>query len=179
MYRKFLSPRSLIIILALSVFVPASASAIPVPPWEIEKIMGKEAPKFSLKDLDGRDISLSALKGNVILLNFWATWCTSCKEEMPSMNSLYNMLKERQFSVVAVSVDRSVKPVKKFLKKIPLDFIMLLDSKYDVAKYKYKVFAYPTTFLIDRNGVIREKFVGEVDWMETEVINKIEKYLEE
>jgi peroxiredoxin len=155
-----------------------SLATAAVAPWEIEDVMGKEAPQFTLKNLSGEEISLASFRGKVILINFWATWCKPCKVEMPSLNELYNTFKDRGLVVLGISIDSSEKPVEKFLKKIPLDFPILLDSEVEVPK-EYKVFAYPSTFLIDKRGVLKEKFIGEIDWSEREIIERVEGYLKE
>lgn len=161
---------------ALALMMIVSFATAAVAPWEIEEIMGKESPNFTLKDLSGNEVSLSSYRGKVILINFWATWCKPCKDEMPSLNSLFNRFKNKGFVILGISIDRSKKPVQKFLDKIPVDFPILLDSDITVAK-TYKVFAYPSTFLIDRDGVLSEKFIGEKDWMNSEMTGLIEKYL--
>jgi len=135
-----------------------------------------KAPDFTLRDVNGRTVTLASLKGKVILLNFWATWCPPCKAEMPSMNKLYNEIKAKGFEVVAVSTDNGFSPVKEFLAKTHLDFTVLFDEQKVVAR-EYKVFSMPTTFLIDRNGFIVEKFYGEYEWTDPEVRKQIEKLL--
>ncbi len=135
-----------------------------------------KAPDFSLKDLSGRNFSLSSLKGKVVILNFWATWCPSCVSEMPSLNKLYNEMKSRGVEVVAVSSDRSVGEVNDYLNKKGFGFQIIMDDARSVSRL-YKVFSLPTTFLIDRNGFIAEKFFGAYDWADPEVRKKIEKLL--
>jgi peroxiredoxin len=147
-----------------------------VAPWEIEEIMDKPAPEFMLQDLQGNNISLSDFKNKIILINFWATWCEPCKNEMPSLNKLFIKYRDRGFVVLGISIDRSKEPVIEFLKSIPLDFPVLLDSTVEISQ-KYKVYAYPTSFLIDRKGLIRAKFIGEEDWLAPEKTMLIEKYM--
>ncbi len=160
------------------IFVSVTASAIPPAPWEIEGLIGKEAPRLTLPDLNGKSTSIKSFRGDVILLNFWATWCAPCKREMPALEKLYKRYKEKGFRVVAVSIDNDKAAIEGFLSKIPLSFIILHDKKIEAAK-KFKVYAYPTTFLIDRNGIIREKFIGEEDWLDTSRIKLIERLLDE
>lgn len=152
--------------------------AFAVAPWEIDELMGNEMPAFSLKDVSGNTVSQSALKGKVGLINFWATWCEPCKVEMPSMNNLFMKLKDKGFLVLAVSIDDSDEQVKKFVNEHPVDFPVLRNSSVDVA-VKYKVFAYPTTFLIDRKGIIRDRYIGESDWLDPKIIKAINKLLDE
>ena len=161
------------IILTLLMAVPLYAV---VAPWEIEEIMNRPAPAFTLQDLQGREVSISDFKGKVILINFWASWCIPCKKEMPSLNKLFLRYKDRDLVVLGISIDRTRDAVENFLKAIPLDFPVLLDSAVDISQ-KYKVYAYPTTFLIDRKGIIKAKFIGEEDWLSPEKTTLIEKYI--
>ena len=145
-------------------------------PLNSDKIVNSKAPDFTLKDLNGKKVSLSAFKGKVVLLNFWATWCPPCRAEMPALNKLSNALKPRGLEVIAVSTDRSINDIKGFLENHRVDFPILFDTDRSAAK-QYRVFSMPTTFLIDRNGMIVEKFYGEYDWTEPETKGKIEKLL--
>lgn len=161
-----------IILAFIFLTLPAEAVA----PWEIEETMGKAAPLFELKDLSDRKVSLSEFKGKVVLINFWATWCIPCREEMPSLNKLFNRFKERGLTVLGISINSSKRSIQGFLKEVPLSFPILLDSNGKVSR-DYKVFAYPTTILIDREGRLREKFIGETDWTAPDVIRIIERYI--
>ena len=147
-----------------------------VSPLEADKQINIKAPDFTLKDVNGRTVSLSSLKGKVLLVNFWATWCPPCKAEMPSMNKLYNSMKVRGLEIVAISSDSSLSSIKDFLAKSRVDFLVLHDEKKAVS-LQYKVFSMPTTFLIDRNGFVVEKYYGEYDWTDPEVRTQIEKLL--
>ncbi len=148
----------------------------PVAPSEIEKLDKSRAPEFSLKDLSGRPVTLSSLKGKVVLLNFWATWCPPCISEMPVFNKLYREMRGRGLEIVAISADRSESYVRDFVSKHNLDLKVLYDADRSVTK-QYKVFSMPTTFLIDKNGFIVEKFFGEYDWTDQEIKKKIERLL--
>ncbi len=88
-----------------------------ISPLNSDKIINSKAPDFTLKDLNGKTVSLSAFKGKVVLLNFFATWCPPCRAEMPALNKLYHTLKPRGLEVVAVSTDRSINDIKDFLEK--------------------------------------------------------------
>ena len=153
---------------------PSGDEKKPFSPMEIDKLEKNKAPGFSLKDLNGREVVFSSLKGKVVLLNFWATWCPACIGEMPSLNKLYHAMKPRGLEIVAVSTDGSANAVRDYLNKKGIEFQVLMDEKRTVTK-QYKVFSLPTTFLIDRNGVIIEKFFGEYDWTDQEIKRKIEK----
>lgn len=145
-------------------------------PWEIDRLTGKKAPEFTLKDLSGKDISPSSFKGKPILLNFWATWCPYCREERPYLNSLYKKYKGKGLIIVAVSTDKSSNKVKDYLKKIPMEFIILLDEKGETAEL-YGIYALPTSFLIGRDGIIKNKFMGMREWTDNESKKLIEGLL--
>ena len=122
------------------------------------------APEISLPDMDGNQVSLSDLKGKVVILNFWATWCPPCKEEMPSMEQLYRKFKDQGLVILAVNVEEDGhQAVKSFLQRTPYSFPILLDAKAE-AQNTYKVFKFPETFIIDRNGNVVEKVIGAIDW---------------
>ena len=158
-------------------FASSVLYADPPSPFAGEKLINRQAPEFALKDIDGGTVSLSSYKGTVVLLNFWATWCPSCREEIPSFNNLSRQLKNRKFSIIAISADRSVSDVKDFLKKHPSDFTVLMDYSLSVSRHLYKVFVLPTSFLIDKKGVIVERYYGEEDWAGPEMVSKIESLL--
>jgi len=134
------------------------------------------APDFLLKDLSGKNFSLSSLKGKVIILNFWSITCPPCLSEMSSLNGLHNEMKSRGLEVVAVSSDRSVGEVNDYLNKKGFHFQILMDDARAASRL-YKVFSLPTTFLIDRNGFIVERFFGAYDWADPDIRKKIEKLL--
>jgi cytochrome c biogenesis protein CcmG, thiol:disulfide interchange protein DsbE len=166
----------LFLLIAMGPSLPGDTSGGPTSPLNSDNLINSRAPDFTLKDPAGKNISLSAFKGKVVLLNFWATWCPPCRAEMPALNKLYREKKNRGLEIIAVSTDRSVSSVKDFLEKHKVDFPILFDEDRSAAKL-YRVFSMPTTFLIDRNGTIVEKFYGEYDWTEPETKGKIEKLL--
>jgi len=166
----------LFLLIAMGPSLQGNTSGGPTSPLNSDNIINSRAPDFTIKDLAGKNISLSAFKGKVVLLNFWATWCPPCRAEMPALNKLYREKKNRGLEIIAVSTDRSVSSVKDFLEKHKVDFPILFDEDHTAAKL-YRVFSMPTTFLIDRNGTIVEKFYGEYDWTEPETKGKIEKLL--
>lgn len=127
---------------------------------------GSEMIDFTLPDLNGKPVKLSDYKGKVIFLNFWATWCKPCEEEMPSMQALYKAFEGQQFEIVAVSVDKDgPEVVKNYVKKYGLTFTVLHDQK-GKNKEIYKTTGVPETFIIDQNGIIAEKVWGPRDWSE-------------
>ncbi len=145
-------------------------------PGEIEKLDKQKAPDFTLKDLRGNHVTLSSLKGKVVLLNFWATWCPPCVAEMPELNKLYRKMASRGLEIVAVSTDSSVESPMEFVKKNNIAFTVLYDETHAATRL-YKVFSMPTTFLIDKHGVVVEKFFGDYEWADADMVKKIEKLL--
>ena len=126
--------------------------------------VGRTAPDFTLTDMQGQQVTLSALKGKVVILNFWATWCPPCRQEMPSMEELYRTYKEQGLVILAVNVEENGAPlVKRFLERTPYSFPILLDGSA-VVQNNYMVYRLPETFIIDRNGNVVEKVTGAVDW---------------
>ncbi len=119
---------------------------------------GKEAPDFTLKTLDGRSVSLKDYRGKVVLVNFWATWCPPCREEMPLFEEVYEKYREKGFEVLAVSTDSSKEAVTDFVKKYKLKFTVLFDDA-NVANI-YGIQGLPTSFLIDREGKIVKVRLG-------------------
>lgn len=160
----------------LSAGLASAADRKPVSPTEIETLDGVSAPNFSLKDLKGKTVSFSGFKGKVVILNFWASWCPPCVAEMPSFKKIYSEMKSRGLEVIAVSSDRSARDTRDFVENKGLDFTVLMDEDRNVSR-EYKVFSLPTTFLINRNGIIVEKFFGEYDWTDREMKKKIERLL--
>ena len=122
------------------------------------------APDFTVQRLGSGSLSLKELRGSLLLLNFWATWCPPCKEEMPSMERLYRRYKEKGFTIVAISIDTGgTRPIETFVKNHGLTFPIGLDPKLEVAN-RYTVRALPSTFLIDRNSNTVAAALGPRDW---------------
>jgi len=127
--------------------------------------VGKVAPDFELPGLDDKLLRLSDFRGKVVFLNFWATWCKPCKEEMPSMEILYKNFEKDGLVILAVSIDRvtTKKDIPPFVKALNLTFPILVDSWGQTDK-RYKLMGVPETYIIDRQGVLREKIIGPRDW---------------
>lgn len=128
-------------------------------------LIGEIAPDLTLVDMEGRTVSLAQYRGKVVILNFWATWCPPCREEMPSMEELHRRFKDRGLVMLAVNVEDNGKDaVAEFLKKTPYSFPILLDED-KTAQTTYGVFRFPETFVIDRNGRVVEKIIGARNWL--------------
>jgi peroxiredoxin len=127
--------------------------------------VGKTAPDFELPGLDEKTVRLSDFRGKVVFLNFWATWCKPCREEMPSMEVLYKNFERDGLIVLAVSIDRvtTKKDIPPFVKGMNLTFPVLVDSWGQTDK-RYKLMGVPETYIIDQQGVLREKVIGPRDW---------------
>lgn len=131
---------------------------------------GSTAPDFILKDPAGRDVSLASLRGKVVFLNFWATWCPPCKEEIPSMVRLNQAMAGKPFQMLAVSIDEGGKAaVEAYFARTGLTLPTLNDQDQRVGKM-YGITGVPETFIIDGKGVILKKVIGGMDWGAPEVI---------
>ena len=117
------------------------------------------APDFTLTNLDGTNIALSDLKGQVLLLNVWATWCPPCRVEMPTIQAAYEQYHDQGFTVVAVNLQEDPSPVAAFMRDYQLTFPVLLDSDGQVSRI-YQAFSLPSSFFVDRQGVIRAVYHG-------------------
>jgi peroxiredoxin len=139
--------------------------------------VGKAAPlHFTLKDMNGVDVTLASFKGKVVLVNFWATWCAPCEQEMPAMQRLYARLAPRGFELVAISEDDDARAVARFQQRLALTFPIALDASKRIAG-SYQSFRYPESFLIDREGVLVQRYIGERDWDAPEYVARIERLL--
>ena len=136
------------------------------------------APNFTFPNLDGNKVSLTDYRGKVVLLNIWATWCAPCVAEMPSMQKLYQELKDEGFLILAVSLDESgVEVVKPFVEKHKLDFPVLLDTKGEI-KSLYQITGIPESFVIDKSGALVEKIVGPRDWATSGAIRYFRNFVQ-
>ncbi len=140
---------------------------------------GEMAADFKLPTLSGHQITLSSLRGKVVFLNVWATWCGPCREEMPSMETLYEAFKDRSdFVILAVSQDRRGRAaVQPFVEKNHLQFDVLLDPD-NVVGDAYNVSGVPETFIIDRKGRIVAHHMGAFDWSQTDVRQALNELLD-
>jgi len=141
--------------------------------------VGYPAPDFTFRDLDHKEVSLSDYKGKVVLLNLWSITCSSCIAENPDLESLFQKMKEnKDFHLLTVVTNRgeTEREVAPFAKKHGLNFHILIDNK-KVAWKRYKMTGWPETFLLDRDGIIVEKFLGPRDWSSPAFVGKIEKLI--
>src|SRR5580658_3995032 len=135
--------------------------------------IGSAAPDFTVHD-SNRTVTLSQLKGQVVVLNFWATWCPPCIEEMPSLVQMQERMKSKGVTVLAVSIDVDENAYRKFLTQHGVNLLTVRDPEEKTPSL-YGTHMWPETYIIDRNGIVRRKFIGAVDWTEPEVIEFIGK----
>jgi len=142
--------------------------------------IGQTAPDFELYDKAGKGYSLSSLRGKVVLVNFWATWCPPCRAEMPSMEELYkNNIGGGKLELLAINVE-SEGPgiIDEFSKEYPHSFPVVFDLNAEVQN-KYGVFKFPETFIIDKKGIIVERVIGAIDWTAPDVLTYLNKLTQE
>lgn len=137
------------------------------------------APDFTLSAFDGKKVSLKDFKGKAVFLNFWATWCPPCTIEMPSMEALHKRFKDKGLVVIAVNSEEDEKKVSKFIKKKGYTFLVLLDSYGSVSSDSYRAIGFPTTYLIDRHGMVVGKAEGAREWDSKESFRLIEEILKQ
>ncbi len=135
------------------------------------------APDFELADLDGKIHRLADYRGRVVIINFWASWCPECLEEMPSLNSLYKKFRRQDLVVLGITSDRKPETVREVLKKIPVAYPLLPESGGGVFIRKYTVVGLPTTIVVDRRGFISERIVGRTDFGSASFTGKIQELL--
>ena len=139
---------------------------------------GDLAPDFRLEGLDeGSRYDSSQMEGRVTLVNFWATWCRPCEEEMPAMERLYSELGGDEFTLLAISVDESTEDVAEFQERMGLTFPILLDSS-QVTSTLYQTTGFPESFLIDQEGRIVERYVGPREWDHPDYVQRVKRLIE-
>jgi thiol-disulfide isomerase/thioredoxin len=148
--------------------------------------VGARAPDFAATDLQGRPVALSELRGEVVLLNVWATWCPPCLEEMPSMQRLHERLGGEGLRIVAVSIDaapgradaggRPGGDVAEFVRRLGLGFTVWQDPAGEIQR-TYRTTGIPESFVIDRDGVIVKKVIGATEWDSDASVDLIQRLL--
>ena len=147
----------------------ASSSRPSHEPTKVADI-GDPAPDFQLEDTAGNRVSLADLRGKVVLVNFWATWCPPCRAEMPSMEKLNEAMADDDFVMLAINVEENGRTaVPTFLTKTPHTFAILYDDQ-GVVQERYGVYKFPESFVIRKDGVVDDKVIGAIDWAHPETI---------
>lgn len=137
---------------------------------ELKVWSGGRTPPLALRDIDGKAHNLATYRGQVVLVNFWATWCEPCRDEMPSIQRLRQKLAGKPFMVLAVNVDEPESRIRNFLEKMPLDFPVLVDNG-KVATRAWKVRVLPASFIVGRDGRIRYSLTGDLTWDHDSVVS--------
>jgi peroxiredoxin len=159
----------LALLLVLALAFPAAAQ--PLKSWK-----GGAAPGLELEDLEGKVHRLSDYRGKVVLLNFWATWCEPCREEMPSMEALRSRMQGKPFVVLAVNVGEGARVARGFGEKMQLGFPLLVDRDTKTSK-TWGARILPASFVLGPDGAIRYSHLGAIDWNAAEVATAIERLM--
>lgn len=132
--------------------------------------VGQSAPDFSIPRLDRGSLALANYQKQVVVLNFWATWCPPCVEETPSLEKFAAETKPLGVTVIGVSVDDDAEVLKKFVTDYRITYPVAWDPQQELAA-RYGTFKFPETYIIDRNGRVAEKIIGPVDWQDPRIIS--------
>jgi cytochrome c biogenesis protein CcmG, thiol:disulfide interchange protein DsbE len=158
---------------ALALVAGAALAEPDIKPWK-----GKATLPLARNDMEGKAVDLKDLQGRVLVVNFWATWCEPCRDEMPSLQRLREKLDGKSFDVIAVNYGESREKVSQFLGKEKVALPVLLDPEMETAK-AWGVGGLPMTFLIDAQGRVRYSVFGERDWSGGDSLALVEKLLAE
>lgn len=165
------------ILLALIAIVAATLFLVPeTKVYEEVASLGKPAPDFEYMDHTGKLWKLSDLRGQVVFINFWATWCTTCKAEMPQKEILRQKMEGRPFQMLGMLFRDDPRNLKDYFKKNEVNIPTLISPDNEAGKL-FGITGVPETFIIDKDGIVREKLVGPVKWDNEESIALIEKWL--
>ena len=169
MNMKIISGTGHILVFLAALLLALAASA---------KEVSGPAPDFTLKSRSGENIKLSELRGEVVMINFWASWCGPCRQEMPLLDALYQRYRPMGFTILGVSVDEDVADAKRLLKEIPVTFPVLFDTDNKVADL-YELVAMPSTVLVDRDGNMRFVHLGYLPGYERDYEAQIKMLIKE
>jgi peroxiredoxin len=131
--------------------------------------MGESAPGFTLPRVPSGKLSLSQFKGQVVVLNFWATWCPPCVMETPSLEKFATEMKTQGVTVIGVSVDKNGQQLNRFIKDYHLSYPIARDPSAALAN-RYGTYKLPETYIIDRNGLVAEKIISNTNWIDPRMI---------
>ncbi|MDH3527020.1 MAG: TlpA family protein disulfide reductase [Gammaproteobacteria bacterium] len=136
------------------------------------------APDFTLKSDSGENLRLSEMRGEVVLINFWASWCGPCRQEMPILSELHDKYKTMGFTVLGINVEENSSDARKLLKEMPVSFPVLFDNDSSVSK-QYDVAAMPSTVLVDRDGNMRYLHKGYKPGLEDTYVDQVRSLIRE
>ena len=166
------------LLLAASVLLGLAGASGATPAVRLPAWTGGPTQPLALKDLGGTLHDLAEYRGQVVVVNFWATWCQPCREELPSLERLRDAMRGRRFEVLTVNVAEGEPRVKGFLAEVPLRLPVLLDRNGD-AQRAWRVRGLPATFLLDPHGAIRYWYLGELDWAQPAIFRTVDTLLSE
>ena len=138
--------------------------------------VGDTAPDFKVVTDDGRVLTRSDFGGKLLVLNFWASWCDPCREEVPSLELFERVLGKQGVVVLGVSVDKNEKLYHRFLEEFPVTFKTARDPSWDIAT-SYGTFQLPETYIIDQSGKVRQKVISAQNWVDKDFLESVEKLL--
>jgi thiol-disulfide isomerase/thioredoxin len=160
----------IVAVLLCPLLLSGCSSDAPKAPDSGPVAVGQPAPDFTLTDLQGRSTTLSQLRGKVVIVNFWASWCPPCRAEMPSMEQLHRELSGQGLVMLAINIEQDGRrTVPQFLAANPHSFPVLLDDR-EVVQRRYGVNRFPESFVIRKDGVIDDKIIGAIDWAEPRAV---------
>jgi len=167
----------LLILVGSAAFLSYRSNHIPAQEPVKSVVEGEVAPDFKLEDTKGNIVSLSDLRGKVVMVNFWATWCPPCKEEMPSMEELNKALAGDDFVMLAINTENNGRTVvPEFLEKTPYNFPILYDDEGVVQK-RYGVYKFPESFIVNKEGIVVQKIIGPLHWSGIKTISYFKKLI--
>ncbi len=161
---------SLIVIICFSLLITSCGQGS-----KVAKV-GKQAPDFTLVDTRGKTWTLSQLKGQVVFVNFWSTWCPPCREEMPSMQRLYSQLPKEKFKMLAILTKDDPFLADSFALKLGIT-LPILNDKDNLVGPRYGLTGLPETFIVDKQGIVREKFIGPAQRDSPKYVQMLKSYL--
>ncbi len=158
---------AMVVLLILAIYTPLHETLVQV---------GDRAPEFSIKADDGRTYTQADFGGKLLILNFWATWCPPCREELPSLDALQRTLGSRGLVVLAVSVDKDPKVYHDFLAANKVAVTTARDPGQEINR-EYGTVQFPESYIIDRNGKVVLKIISSTNWMDERMINNVQSML--
>ena len=162
----------LVLLLGLCVQTACSLSQEPESPGPV--VEGQMAPDFRFRDQAGQQFSLSDFRGKVVLVNFWATWCPPCREEIPSLQSLLRQMDAAHLKLLALSVDDSWGPVNEFMRESGIVLPVYGDFDKQIAT-RYGTLKFPETYVVDKKGRVALKVIGPTDWVSPDMVGYLRK----
>lgn len=130
------------------------------------------APDFNLMDMDGNSFSLTQYRGKPVIINFWATWCPPCREELPSMNRAWHKIKNDNIAMIAINVGEDEDTIFSFMANYPIDFLVLLDQSAKTIK-QWPIKGLPTTFVVDPDGQLYYRAIGGREWDSDRLLDQV------